>query len=391
MGVESAALNTGQSSPRWFTAGITLGVIMLAGLLYGWYQVFGHGHETLASSNEVPWNLFIVMYAFAISSIGLSYIASFGIVLGLKTFDVISRRALFLAILLIMTAMLSIFTDMGSPSHAINLILNFNPTSALSMVALSINIYFLLIVAEFYLLIKRGHDDPLLKVVALAAFITAIVVHSFHGAIFGLTQQRAFWGGPYYPLYFLLSALFASSAIIVLVTTVTYKVTGRKMSAKLNESLSAIGATLLAYLVAIAVFFLSWKIYSAYYFGKTEAKLLLFGPYKLSFWLFELGLGYVVPFLLLLFWRPRSLNKMAFASLLVLIGLFFSRYNFIIVGQLKPGYAYLAEQLGGALMTPYASYFPNVTEIMVGVGLFGLALTGYVLGVRYLPLDADER
>jgi molybdopterin-containing oxidoreductase family membrane subunit len=381
-----------QLKTKWFPVAMAIGIPLVAALVYSLSQVFIRGHEVLASTNDVPWNLYIVIYAYGISSIGLSYIASFGTVLGIKRFDVIARRALFLAIILIAVAMLSIFSDMGRPDHAYNFLLYLNPTSALGMVAISINLYAILIALEFYILIKKGHDGLLFKGIAIAGFLTAIVVHSFHGAIFGLTQQRHFWDGPYYPLYFLLSALFASSAIIVLVTVVTYKVTGRQMSAKLEDTLRMIGNMLLAYLVAIGVFFLSWKMYSAYYFGKTEAKLLLFGPYWFSFWFLELGLGYIIPFLILLFNRRRSLNVTAFASVLVLIGLFFSRYNFIIVGQLVPGYSHMADAFGGTLpeVPQLVTYSPNGIEILTAVGLLGLALTAYALGVKYLPLDKDE-
>jgi molybdopterin-containing oxidoreductase family membrane subunit len=387
-GVSPSVRITAAISKLWFPVGLGIGFLMLSGLLYGAYQTQIVGHHTLANTKEVPWNLFIVIYAFCISSIGLSYIASFGIVLGFKQFDVIAKRALFLAIIIIQAGMISVAMDMRQPLHAAYLMLTTHPTSPLGIVAVTINLYLVLIAAELYLLIKKGHDHHLVKKIATAAFGTALIVHSFHGAIFGLAYSRGFWSGPYYPIYFLLSALFCSSSIIILVSVVTYKVTGMEMSAKLEATLKSIGK-LLVYLLSIGMFFLFWKMTAAWYFGKPESKLLLAGPYSINFWIFEVMLGYILPIIIIVLFR-YNLNMMAIASLMALIGLFISRYDFIIVGQLNPYLGFTPFTSGGS-GSKLASYFPNATEIAVGIGLFGLVWTAYVLGVKFLPLGKDEQ
>jgi len=381
---------SGSAAKNWFPIGMGIGALMLLCLAIGMYQVFVVGHHTLANTKEVPWNIFIVFYACAISSIGLSYIASFGIVLGIKQFDVIAKRATFLAILIIIAGILSVASDLKQPLHAPYLLLTSHMTSALGMVAISINLYLALIIAELYLLMKRGHNDSLVRVVAIASFITALVVHSYHGAIFGLAYSRSFWQGTYYPIYFLLSALFASSAIIILVTNLTYKVTGKQMTEKLKDSLRTIGK-MLAYLLAIGMFFLYWKMTSTAYFYKPEAGILLSGSFRVNFWVFEVLIGYILPIIILFYARFKDINKMAFASLLVLIGLFVGRYDFIIVGQLNPylGFVPFDSDLGGSAAT-LASYAPNLTEIVYTIGLTGIVWVGYILGIKYLPLSKDE-
>lgn len=375
----------------WFPVGMVIGLAMLSGLLYGAYNFLYIGHHTLANTKEVPWNLFIVIYAYAISSIGLSYIASFGIVLGIKQFDAIARRALFLAILIIIAGMISVGSDMRQPLHSMYLFLTTHPTSPLGVVAITLNIYLVMISLELYLLIKRGHEDRLVKIVATAAFATALVVHSFHGAIFGLADSRAFWSGPYYPIYFLLSALFCSASIILLVTYVTYKVTRVPITAKLENTLKDIGK-LLVYLLGIGMFFLFWKMTYAWYAGKPETMLLLAGPYSINFWVFEVLFGYLLPILILVYSR-YNLKWMAIAAFFALVGLFMSRYDFIIVGQLTPylGFAPFGSELGGSFGNlGLARYSPNLVEIATAVGLFGFVLTGYVLGCKFLPLSKDE-
>lgn len=380
-----------ESQSNWFKIGLGIGLVMLAGLVYGLTNLMFLGHHALATSKEVPWGIFIVNYAFAISSIGLSYISSFGIVLGFKQFDVIGRRALYLAIIIVVAGVMSVAADLASPLRAPFLMLTTHFSAPMGVVAVSITLYILLISLELYLLIKRGHHDLLVKVVAIVAFVAAVVVHSYHGAIFGLTHSRSLWFGSYYPIYFLLSALFTSSAMIIFVTVYTYKMMGEQMSVKLQESLRGIGK-MLVYLLVIAIFFLYWKVVSAHYAHKKEAYILLTGPFAFNFWVGEVLMTYLIPIAILVYSRFMDLNKMAFASLLVVVGLYIGRYDFIIVGQLVPFLAFtpFSNDLGGSLSN-IASYTPSLVEITYTIGLLGFIWTGYMLGIKYLPLHKDEQ
>jgi len=382
--------------PQWFKTGMIIGGVMLAALLFGAARILFVGHSVFASSNEVPWNIMVVYYAYGISSIGLSYIASLGLLFGMKSFDVFARRALFLALILAVPSITSIVLDMGNPLRAVYTIWYWSPESALAIVAMSINVYVVLIAAELYFLIKRGHEDRLVKILAIGTFLSATIAHSHLGSIFGLTTAKDLWAGPYYPLYFLLSAFTLSAALIIPVTVYTYKATGQQISEKLGQGLVATGK-LLAGLIAISMIFLYWKLYSGFYAGKPEVKMLFTGAYALNFWVFEVLIGFLVPFVMLLV-QPnvlsaKKLNSMAVASVMAIVGLFISRYDFVILGQLIPSNSKLLSGIGsgGDYLTQLAAYTPNLTEILTGIGLFGIVWTAYLLGVRYLPLDADEK
>jgi Ni/Fe-hydrogenase subunit HybB-like protein len=379
-----------ESRTKWFPIGLGIGAVMLVGLLYGFAQLLFVGHHALGTTKEVPWGLFIINYAWAISSIGLSYIASFGIVLGIRQFDVIGRRALYLALVIVVAGVMSVAADLAEPLHAPFLILTGHYSAPMGVVATSISLYIVLIAAELYLVIKRGHHDILVKAVAIAAFVAAVIVHSYHGAIFGLPFSRAYWYGPYYPIYFLLSALFTSSAIIIFVTVATYKAMGVEMSKRLMDSLSLIGK-MLVYLLVIASFFLYWKIVSGHYAHKEEAYMMLNGQFAGNFWICEVLMTYLVPIGILIWAKFRDFNKMAIAGLLVVVGLYFGRYDFIIGGQLVPflSFAPFDSELGGSFSS-LASYTPSLTEITYSIGLLGFIWTGYILGIKYLPLHQDE-
>lgn len=383
-------LSTQFTKTKWFPIGMCIGIVMLLCLAYGGIKILTVGHEALNTSKEVPWGIFIVNYAWAISSIGLSYIASFGIVLGYKQFDVISRRALFLALVIVMAGALSVAADLAQPFRFYHLLLTGHYTAPMGVVGTSLNLYIALIALELFLVVKRGHNDLLVKVIAIAAFIAAIIVHSYHGAIFGLNYSRSLWFGPYYPIYFLLSALFASSAMIIFITVFTYNFTGMQMGENLKESLSAI-AKMLAYLLVIAMFFLYWKIVPGLFANKKEAWMLITGEFSFNFWIGEILVTYILPLILLMKSKYKDYNKMAIAGLLVVVGLYVGRYDFIIVGQIVPylGFAPF-DAPAGTTVSSLASYRPNLTEILYSVGLLGFIWTSYLLAVRYLNLHADE-
>lgn len=387
--VAARRLSATDSQSRWFPIGLGIGLVLLSSLFYGLTQIVHFGHHALATTKEIPWGLFIINYAWAISSIGLSYIASFGIVLGVREFDVIGRRALYLALLIVIAGAMSVAADLAKPMHAPFLILTGHLTAPMGVVALSISLYIVLIAVELYLVITRGHHDILVKTVAVAAFVAAVIVHSYHGAIFGLHYSRSFWYGPYYPIYFLLSALFASSSMIIFVTVTTYKAMGMQMSKRLQHSLSLVGK-MLVYLLVIALFFLYWKLVSAHFVHKEEAEQLLTGSFSPNFWV-EVFMTYLIPLGLIIWSKFKDYNKMAFAGLLVVVGLYIGRYDFIIPGQIVPFLSFTPfnNNLGGSL-SHFASYTPSLTEITYSIGLIGFVWTGYILGVKYLPLHKDE-
>ncbi|MGO9952160.1 MAG: NrfD/PsrC family molybdoenzyme membrane anchor subunit [Dissulfurispiraceae bacterium] len=388
--IKEATVTSQETASRWFPIGLGIGMIMMVGLLYGMTQLVFVGHHALGTTKEVPWGIFIINYAWAISSIGLSYIASFGIVLGIRQFDVIGRRALYLALVIVVAGVMSVAADLAQPLHAPFLILTGHYSAPMGVVATSITLYMALIAVELYLVIKRGHHDILVKTVAIAAFVAAVIVHSYHGAIFGLPFARSYWYGPYYPIYFLLSALFTSSALIIFITVATYKAMGQQMSKRLQDSLSLIGQ-MLVYLLIIASFFLYWKIVSGHYAHKQEAYAMLTGRFAVFFWIGEVLMTYLVPIGILIWSKFRDFNKMAVAGLLVAVGLYFGRYDFIVGGQIDSFLAFTPfdSDLGGSFST-LASYTPSLTEITYSIGLLGFIWTGYILGIKYLPLHIDE-
>ncbi len=369
-------------SKAWFPIGMGIGIAMSTLLLYSMYQLFFVGHHVMAVNKEVPWGLYIVVYAIAISGIGLGHIASFGTVLGLKQFDLIAKRASFLAIIIIIPGMAGVMLEMEQPLHSVYIFLTPHATSPLTFVAISIQIYLILIAAELYVMMKYGFDNLALKILAISVFSVMPVVHSYHGAIFGLAM-RDMWSGVYYSFFFLVSSIYASCAFFIVFTYFTYKATGIKISVELEKMLKTMGKVMLAFFI-LGGFFVYWKMTISLNFHKPSLEILT-GPFKSNF-VAEIVLAYVIPILAITLSRFR-LKWIVFAAAVSLIGLFFVRWNFVIGGQLLPylGFFQFGNENG------FSTYSPSITEITGAIGLIGVLLIAYLLGQRYLPLGKDEQ
>lgn len=124
----------------------------------------------------------------------------------------------------------------------------------------------------------------------------------------------------------------------------------------------------------------AWKFANAYC-GTDElrasADALVKGPLATSFWLFEVVIGLILPFALLLGTRMKSLQAMVLAALMVLVGQFFSRYNLVVAGVIVPLYD------GYSDLPHYQSYSPSFAEYLLVIGGIGVIGVGFLLGERF--------
>jgi molybdopterin-containing oxidoreductase family membrane subunit len=97
---------------------------------------------------------------------------------------------------------------------------------------------------------------------------------------------------------------------------------------------------------------------------------LLTGRYAVNFWVGEILLGMVIPFLLIMAVRGRNMTALFIASLAGMIGIFFMRYDLVIIGQLIPSY----HGMGLVDYPELLTYTPSLHENLVVVG--GVAFCG---------------
>ncbi|TCK60582.1 NrfD/PsrC family molybdoenzyme membrane anchor subunit [Seleniivibrio woodruffii] len=364
---------------------IVLAAFSLVGL-YGVGNILINGHaSSLGVTRSVPWGLLISTYVFfVVSSTGLCLISSMGHVFGIEKYEVIGKRAIVLAILTLLCGFGVIGMEVGHPLRmAIYNVISPNLTSAIWWMGTLYSVYMVCIIIEFYFLMKHNHKGAFYA--GLAGFIAGISAHSNLGAVFGFLEARPFWHGPYLPIYFILSALISGTALIIIIMNIAYGGPS-KLSEKAKNAVLSL-SKLFGLLLGIIIFFDIWKIITSLYGTPPEkyetVMTLIAGPLSVNFWLFEVLIGMLIPFGLILFSKGNSVKKALMAACFAVVGIFFMRYDLVVAGQLVP--MRNAEDFAGGL----ASYAPSFSEISIVAGAILLCCALFLAAERYLNLSEE--
>ncbi len=377
------------SSRAYNTAVAVSGLLAAAGVAFGLHaMLIGHEHA-YGVTREVPWGLLIASYVFfVVTSTGLCLVSSIGHVFGVEAFKPIAKRSVFMAIVTIISGFLVIAFEIENPWRMpIYNMLSPNPTSNIWWMGTLYGAYLFFMVVEFALLQMEKHK--IAGTFGLMGVIAGVAAHSNLGAVFGLLNGREFWHGPYMPIYFITSAMMSGCAAVLFFFWVGYKANGWQMSERLKDSLrttAKLGATL----TAVIMFFTTWKMISGVSGeppGKYQAMMALInGPYSVNFWVGEIMLGMVIPFALILLARAKNLQLLFVAAAAQIVGIFFMRYDLVVVGQIVPGF----HGMGIEDLPELFSYMPSLHEVMVTVGGISLCVMGFLMGERLFKGHLSE-
>ena len=340
-------------------------------------MILVQGQSALATSNFVPWNIFVSAYVFfVVTSTGLCFISAFGHVIGIERYEIISKRAVTLSLIMLAVGMFAIMLDIGRPWMMINMLFSPNLQSPMFWMGLLYGIYGFLLTMELIAINKGNHKK--VKLWGTLGVLSALIAHGTLGALFGMLYARDLWYGEYMPIYFILSAFVSGLAALTMFIYLSYGSTLKAIPAKLESLLKELGR-ILAYALGALLFFVFWKTVAGLYAGKVETSMLLFGDYAIRFWVFEVIVGILVPMFILANKSMRNKSGIVFSALLVLTGLVIARLNLVIVGQLARPF----EQ-------GIATYSANALEIMFFVGLFGMAGFLYMIASYFLKFEKFE-
>ncbi len=352
-----------------------LALLSAVGIAAGIHSLYvGHEH-TFGVSRGVPWGVLIAAYVFfVVTSTGLCLVSSVGHVFGFKNFNPIAKRAVFLSIATIIAGFLVIaFEIENSWRMPVGNVIGANPTSNIWWMGTLYGAYLFFMMIEFVML--QLEKQKVATTFGLAGLLTGIVAHSNLGAVFGLLNGREFWHGPYMPIYFITSAAMSGCVAIIFFTHIAYRFNGWKMSEELKKSMESV-AKMGALMMAVIIFFTSWKMITGvtgHQPGKYEAmQTLLSGEYSMNFWGGEVLLGMVIPFVIIMAAKGRNMNALFIAAIAGMIGIFFMRYDLVIVGQLVPAY----HGMGLVDYPELLTYAPSLHENLVVAG--GIAFCGLV-------------
>lgn len=371
-------------------AGVAAGVIALL-----------NGHKVHGTTSEVPWGVLISTYVFfVVSSTGLCLVSSLGHVFGIERFVPIAKKAIFFALLTLLIGFAVIATELERPFRlALYAVISPNLKAPIWWMGALYGLYMMLISVELYYLITGNHKRA--RIAGILSIIAAISAHSNLGGVFGMLHSRPFWYGPFLPIYFIASALLCGAAILMLIVYFTdYFENDRQLRPENKTLLSSLGK-LLTLFIGIVVFFTTWKLISGiaggHYHKSDVVSSVLIGKLFFSFWGFEMLVGLVIPFGILLSGLRKQPRFLALAAALPMLGIFFMRYNFVYAGQmfsLKPLVGRMGEVISYAppfkgSPTGMLPYTPSLVELLIVVGALAAAIVGYVIGSRVLKLQEE--
>ncbi len=377
-----------------------LGALAVLGLAGGAVAWTG-GHHVLGTTAEMPWGLLIATYVFfVVSSTGLCLVSSLGHVFGMKLFEPLAKRAIFLALVTLLVGFAVMSAELEHPVLLLKwVLLSPNPTSPIWWMGTLYGLYMIFIAAELFFL--RRDDHRRAKAAGILGIVAAVSAHSNLGAVFGLSHARPYWYGPLLPIYFIASALLCGAALLILVVYLEDWYTNDRKLRPANEPLVAGLGKLLTLFLFIVLFFTAWKLIAgvagAHHHKYEVTMAMLSGPLFFSFWFFETFLGLAVPLTILLGSKGRRPGWIAFAAALPMLAVFVMRYNFVVAGQmfsLKPvvgprdeliryGPPFKGNPAG------FLPYTPSLVEIAIVVGALAGAVVLFVIGSRMLKLHEE--
>ena len=368
------------------TGYIIVAFIIFAISLYGIAQVFFHGQEhSYGVSREVPFGLLLVGYAFFVGiSVGLSVIATLSHVFKFEAFHIRSRHIALLSFSSLIAAFFLIFWELGGPFDLqilrfIKYYLNFELTSPIWWMSTFYVFETPLLALEIYLLLRR--DEKSTFYAGILGFIIGIMAYSTLSMVFAVNAAKPLWHTSQFTISFILGALICGGAVAILLLFLR-----KNKEPNREESISAISKMLL-FLLIVSTFIHIWTAIISSYGNNLLSEtieLVFSGPLAFNHVFFEIIIGIVLPFILLIVGNFKSLKLSALASFFAIIGVFFTRYDSIIGGQLIKVESAFLEKI------EIGTYIPTFAEISIFIGAIGLTILIYEIGNRYLPLHEED-
>jgi Ni/Fe-hydrogenase subunit HybB-like protein len=360
-----------------------LGVALLAGLVAGAF-IFIHGHILFNANDVLIWTLPLGVYIFlALASSGLTLLSALPLVFGVKKFEPVAKRLVFLAIATLCGGFVSIGLELGSVFHMIYIMLSPNLSSPIWWMGAIYSVELVVLAVKFWKMHTGDYHSSFSKFLGTASFVLALVAPLMIGSVFGLTESRATYFGPLMSIYCLLMALLSGTALFILYSMVVGRVAG---SGSAGEHPAVIDdfCRIFTYVTGVVVVFtvLRFIMESA----TTIPAFLVYHQFAHAFGVWhgfhlDVVVGLFLPFVLLLIPSVRqSAGGKIVTSGLMVLGALAMHMEILLAGQSHP-VGPKAEQF-----PQYVQYVPSVWEWLVLVFALAVMLLLYTLGERYLKL-----
>jgi Ni/Fe-hydrogenase subunit HybB-like protein len=322
---------------------------------------------------ELHWGLLIVIYPYLTGLVAGAFIlASLNRTFNVKVLEPVYRLALLTALSFLIVAPLPLFSHLGHPERALEMLWTPHIGSAMAMFGFVYAWYLLMVllleiwfdyrkdiviysqekkgVAKyFYRILTLGatdiseealrFDDRAGKFITIIGIPSAFLLHGYVGFIFGSVKANPWWSSVLMPIVFLFSAIVSGIAMVFLLHMITdmfrWKTPNMACLNKLAEFL------LYAMLIDFSLEMLDF-IHRLY---ESEESIHILGDLIqnrlfLSLIISQIVVGTLTPILGIIVARfgnlPDEMRRMMYflSTILVQVGIFSTRWNVVVGGQL---------------------------------------------------------
>ncbi len=365
---------------------------------------------------ELQWGLLIVIYPYITGLVAGAFIlASLEKVFNVKELVPTYRLALLAALAFLIVAPLPLLAHLGHPERSFEIFLTPHLASAMAMFGFVYAWYLMVVLVleiwfEFradavrwgerargprklllwlFTLGSRDLSEEALRfdrkavyAITVVGIPSAFILHGYVGFIFGSVKANPWWSSVLIPIVFLFSAIVSGIALVLLLYYISSLVRREEPA---MDSLNKL-ASFLFYALIIDLSLETLDFIHRLYESEESITILselIYTKLFLSLTILQILLGTIGPLLILafaLFSRlPDELKRVAYfiAALLIQVGIFSTRWNVVIGGQL------FSKSLRG--LTVYKIELGGLEGLFTSLGLLILPFVILYVLVKILP------
>jgi Ni/Fe-hydrogenase subunit HybB-like protein len=365
---------------------------------------------------ELHWSLLVVIYPYITGLVAGAFIlASLEKVFNVKEVEPTYRLAMLTALAFLLVAPLPLQAHLGHPERSFEIFLTPHFKSAMAMFGFVYAWYLMVVLLleiwfEYRADIVRwsreargprrwilraislgstdlseaavAFDRKAVHTITLIGIPSAFLLHGYVGFIFGSVKANPWWSSVLMPIVFLFSAIVSGIALVLLLYYVMTLLRGRSPEMRCLDKL----ASFLLYALILDFSLELLDFIHRLYESEESIEILselIFSKLFISLTIVQILLGTIGPMVLLAVARfsslPEELKRLGYfiAAALVQVGIFSTRWNVVIGGQL------FSKSLRG--LTVYKMELLGVEGLLTSVGLLVLPFVILYLLVRLLP------
>ncbi len=389
--MNQSATSFSRIEARYFFLLLLFGLLVVLVGLWAAYQMESQGHIISGMNNQIVWGLPHVFAIFMIvSASGVLNVASVGSVFGRKVYKARGPLSGLLSLGLLAGGLTVLMLDLGRPDRVIVAATRYNVTSVFAWNVLLYSGLFVTVGLYLWTMMDRTMG-AWSRPAGILVFFWRFILTTGTGLIFAFLVARQAYASALLPPLFIVMSLAWGLAIFLIVQTAMYRWNLQELNPSILKRLKNL---LGIFIVTLLYLMAAYHLTNAYFARQADFERFILrdgGILTVLFWGGYVGLGSVVPLLLIFLPSLGRSRHIWMASLLVLAGALSLLYVFIIGGQAYPLQIFPGYQAHSLFADGQINdYHPSLYEWVLGMGGVGVAFVVTLTGIRvlnFLPYD----